>query len=183
MWRSSKRLAEKLAAITQLTTKGSPSLLCRMTNATIPSNPPLTDAGEKSLPRDESHKLYIYAFGDRFLCRGRLRDGGLRKGVPGWSSPTLRRHGRRSPFHGGVVHHLRHQQRTLLIAPLLPLHYSSPMTCTSSRLGRGPSSSTKNTLCQVPSCSLPSFIGMDSLAPRSIACMCAWALSSISSCL
>ena len=49
----------------------------------------LTDAGEPpSKGGDESPQI-IYAFGDKFLCWGRLWDGGLRKRVPCWSFPTL----------------------------------------------------------------------------------------------
>ena len=60
-----------------------------------------------SLPKGSGWKPanYIYAFGENFLCRGRLWDGGLCKVVPCWSPPTLWRHGRRSSFRkGGVVH-------------------------------------------------------------------------------
>ena len=37
---------------------------------------------------DESPQI-IYTFGDTLLCRGRLWDRGLRKGVPCWSYPML----------------------------------------------------------------------------------------------
>jgi len=66
----------------------------------------LTDAGEKSHFEREGMKAryanYIYVFGDKFLCLGRLWDRGLRGSVQEFPDAL---HGRRSPFReGGVVH-------------------------------------------------------------------------------